>query len=149
MIDTFNPIVILRLRNMTAIDATGLHALEQFSRRLRRPGRTLLVCGARHQPAKFLAKAEFVEEIGRENITPHVEAALAGRASSRRDYADDTGLRRHGSSADFDRFTQIRSSAAFLTCAASPRHQPTGAAGREAAWPSNGALRRPGRLSSA
>jgi SulP family sulfate permease len=76
-VDTFNSIVILRLRNMTAIDATGLHALEQFSRRLRRSGRTLLVCGARHQPAKFLSQAEFVEEIGQENITPHVEAALA------------------------------------------------------------------------
>ena len=76
-VETFNPIVILRLRNMTAIDATGLHALEQFSHRLRRSGRTLLVCGARHQPAKFLERAEFVEEIGRENITPHVEAALA------------------------------------------------------------------------
>ena len=76
-IDRFNPIVILRLRNMTAIDATGLHALERFSDQLRKSGRTLLVCGARHQPAKFLEKAEFVEEIGRENITPHVEAALA------------------------------------------------------------------------
>ena len=76
-IDGFNPIVILRLRNMTAIDATGLHALERFSDQLRRSGRTLLMCGARHQPAKFLAKAEFIEEIGRENIVPHVEAALA------------------------------------------------------------------------
>ena len=76
-IDSFNPIVILRLRNMTVIDATGLHALEHFSAQLRRSGRTLLMCGARHQPAKFLAKAEFIEEIGRENIVPHVEAALA------------------------------------------------------------------------
>jgi sulfate permease, SulP family len=76
-IDGFNPIVILRLRNMTAIDATGLHALERFSDQLRRSGRTLLMCGARHQPATFLAKAEFIEEIGRENIVPHVEAALA------------------------------------------------------------------------
>jgi sulfate permease, SulP family len=76
-LDGFNPIVILRLRNMTAIDATGLHALERFSDQLRRSGRTLLMCGARHQPAKFLEKAEFVEEIGRENIVPHVEAALA------------------------------------------------------------------------
>lgn len=76
-IDTFNPIVILRLRNMTAIDATGLHALERFSHQLRRSGRTLLVCGARHQPARFLDRAEFVEAVGRENITPHVEAALA------------------------------------------------------------------------
>ena len=76
-LDGFNPIVIVRLRNMTVIDATGLHALEQFSAQLRRSGRTLLMCGARHQPARFLAKAEFIDEIGRENIVPHVEAALA------------------------------------------------------------------------
>ena len=76
-IDGFNPIVILRLRNMTAIDATGLHALERFSGQLRRSGRTLLMCGARHQPEKFLEKAEFIDEIGRVNIVPHVEAALA------------------------------------------------------------------------
>jgi SulP family sulfate permease len=73
---SFQPIVILRLRNMTAIDATGLHALEGFSRELRESGRTLVVCGARHQPATFLARAEFVDEVGRENIVPHVEAAL-------------------------------------------------------------------------
>lgn len=76
-IETFKQIVILRLRNMTAIDATGLHALERFSEDLRRSGRTLLVCGARHQPAKFLAKAEFIDEVGADNIVPHVEAALA------------------------------------------------------------------------
>jgi sulfate permease, SulP family len=74
---SYRPIVILRLRNMTAIDATGLHALEGFSRQLRQSGRTLVVCGARHQPATFLARAEFVHEVGRENIVPHVEAALA------------------------------------------------------------------------
>ena len=75
-LDGLGPVVILRLRNMTAIDATGLHALEQFAHRLRESGRTLLMCGARHQPARFLSKAEFVDEIGRENILPHVEAAL-------------------------------------------------------------------------
>ena len=37
---------------MTAIDATGLHALEQFSDRLRKTGRSLLLCGARDQPAQ-------------------------------------------------------------------------------------------------
>jgi SulP family sulfate permease len=93
-IDTFKQIVILRLRNMTAIDATGLHALEHFSEQLRRSGRTLLVCGARHQPAKFLARAEFVDEVGAENIVPHVEAALARArvVRERRDSADSTGM---------------------------------------------------------
>ncbi len=72
----FAPIVILRLRNMTAIDATGMHALETFSDRVRRSGRRLLLCGARRQPAEMLDQAEFVAHIGPENICPHVEAAL-------------------------------------------------------------------------
>jgi sulfate permease, SulP family len=72
----FAPIVVLRLRNMTAIDATGLHALEQLSDRLKRSGRTLLLCGARLQPAQLLEQAEFIDHVGKENILPHVEAAL-------------------------------------------------------------------------
>jgi len=69
-------IVILRLRNMTAIDATGLHALEAFSNRLRQSGKTLLFCGARRQPAQFLSQADFAEHIGAENILPDVQTAL-------------------------------------------------------------------------
>jgi SulP family sulfate permease len=75
-LSAFAPIVILRLRNMTAIDATGLHALEGFSDRLKKSGRTLLLCGARDQPAEFLDQAEFVEHVGKDNIVPHVQAAL-------------------------------------------------------------------------
>jgi sulfate permease, SulP family len=73
----FKPIVVLRLRNMTAIDASGLHALERLNDRVRASGRTLLLCGARHQPARFLARAEFIEHVGPENIQPHVKAAIA------------------------------------------------------------------------
>ncbi len=72
----FASVVVLRVRNMTAIDATGLYALEVFSDRLRKTGRTLILCGAREQPARMLEQAEFVRHIGQENILPHVEAAL-------------------------------------------------------------------------
>jgi SulP family sulfate permease len=72
----FAAVVVLRVRNMTAIDATGLHALEVFSDRLRKTGRTLLICGAREQPARMLKQAQFVRHVGRENILPHVQAAL-------------------------------------------------------------------------
>ena len=72
----FPAIVIVRLRNMTALDATGLHALEVFGKRLRKSGRTMLLCGARDQPAQLLERADLVEQIGRENILPNVEAAL-------------------------------------------------------------------------
>ena len=72
----YGPIVILRLRHMTAIDATGLHALESLSDRLRKSGRTLLLCGARRQPANMLRRADFVEHIGSTNILLHARAAL-------------------------------------------------------------------------
>jgi SulP family sulfate permease len=70
-------VVILRLRNMTAIDATGVHALEGLAGRLQVSGQTLLLCGARDQPAKFLAQSAFAEHFGQDNILPHVDAALA------------------------------------------------------------------------
>lgn len=75
-LDAFPAVVIVRLRNMTALDATGLHALEVFAKRLRKSGRTLLLCGARDQPAQLLHRADFMEHIGSENILPHIEAAL-------------------------------------------------------------------------
>ena len=72
----FAPVVILRLRHMTAIDATGLHAIELFAHRVKHSGRILLLCGARDQPAEFIEQSDFLENIGRENILPHVKAAL-------------------------------------------------------------------------
>jgi len=75
-LNAFPAVVIVRLRNMTAIDATGLHALEVFAKRLRKSGRTLLLCGARNQPAQLLHRADVLEHIGRENILPHIEGAL-------------------------------------------------------------------------
>ncbi|HWY87304.1 MAG TPA: sulfate permease [Gemmataceae bacterium] len=75
-IQDLTPVVILRLRNMTAIDATGLLALEDFADKLHAAGRTLILCGARRQPSKFMRQAEFEQHIGRDNICPHISAAL-------------------------------------------------------------------------
>jgi sulfate permease, SulP family len=71
------PVVVLRLRNMTAIDGTGLHAVERFAEVLRARGRTLLLCGMRDQPARMMERAEFHQHIGDENMLPSLEAALA------------------------------------------------------------------------
>ena len=75
-IEAFAPIVILRLRNMTAIDATGTHAIETFAKRLAESGRTLLLCGAMQQPSKLLQHPRFLERVGLENIMPNIQAAL-------------------------------------------------------------------------
>jgi SulP family sulfate permease len=85
------PIVIMRLRNMTVIDATGLLALEDLAESLHASGRTLLFCGMREQPRKLLAQARFAEIVGRDNICENVLEALtrakviyeAGRAEAR------------------------------------------------------------------
>jgi SulP family sulfate permease len=69
-------VVVVRLRNMTAIDATGLHALESLCDRLSRSNRAMVLCGARHQPARLLARADFVRHIGARNIVPDVTAGL-------------------------------------------------------------------------
>ena len=71
------PIVIIRLRNMTAIDATGLFAIEDAARQLHASQRTLILCGAREQPAQLMHQAEFEEVVGRENICANVQEALS------------------------------------------------------------------------
>ena len=77
------PVVILRLRNMTAIDATGLRAIQDFADALRSSGRALLLCGAPPQPAHLMAQAEFDRHVGHENILPNVDAALRRAAELR------------------------------------------------------------------
>jgi sulfate permease, SulP family len=70
------PVVILRLRNMTALDATGLFAIEEVAKQLHACKRTLILCGAREQPAKLIHQAEFEEVVGKENICDNVQEAL-------------------------------------------------------------------------
>ena len=73
--------MILRLRNMTAIDATGLRALEDLADGLHATGRTLILCGAPQQPAQLMRQAEFHEHVGAENICPNIDAALQRAAA--------------------------------------------------------------------
>ena len=80
-LDGLPPIVILRLRYMTAIDGTGLRALEDLADRLRASGRTLIVCGAQDQPAAVMTQARFHAHLGDDNICPDITAALQRAAT--------------------------------------------------------------------
>jgi SulP family sulfate permease len=75
-IDSLPPVVLLRLRNMTAVDGTGLGAIEELAEDLRKKGRTLVICGAPSQPAGAMRKAEFHERLGDANICASVQDAL-------------------------------------------------------------------------
>jgi len=70
------PVVVLRLRNMTALDATGLFAIEEVAKALQATGRTLILCGAREQPAQLLHEGEVEDLIGRDNICDNVQEAV-------------------------------------------------------------------------
>jgi SulP family sulfate permease len=87
-LDKLPPIVILRLRNMTAIDATGLGAIRDLADSLHTSGRSLLLCGAREQPSQLMKQAEFERHVGAENICGSITAALQRAAEVyRRDHA--------------------------------------------------------------
>ncbi len=58
----------------------GVHcsniSLVRLAGRLHACGRALILCGARHQPARAMGRAEFERHVGPENICPDVEQAL-------------------------------------------------------------------------
>jgi SulP family sulfate permease len=75
-IDHLPPFVIVRLRNMTAVDATGIKALEEVADRVHASGRTILFCGAREQPSAVMRQTDFHEHVGEGNICPTILDAL-------------------------------------------------------------------------
>jgi SulP family sulfate permease len=74
--DELPKVVVLRLRNMTAIDATGISAIEELADALRAKARTLVLCGAPRQPMAALHKAQLHARLGEANICESVQAAL-------------------------------------------------------------------------
>jgi SulP family sulfate permease len=65
---------------MTAIDSTGLYAIEQFYERLHAAGKTLLLCGARNQPKRFIYTSALPKIIGARNILPNITSGLSRAA---------------------------------------------------------------------
>lgn len=69
-------VVIIRLRNMTALDATGIHAISHLAVLLRESGRVMLLCGMRPQPLELMSNADFQKVVGPENICATVRVAI-------------------------------------------------------------------------
>lgn len=70
--------VLLRLRLVPALDATGLHVLEDFLEYCHDNGVTLLLCGVQPQPMQVIRKdSPFLSELHMENICENIDAALA------------------------------------------------------------------------
>jgi SulP family sulfate permease len=70
-------VLILRMRRVLAMDATGLNALEDLHERFTRKGKHLILCGPHMQPMFLLTKAGFLDRIGMDNVCGTVDDALA------------------------------------------------------------------------
>ncbi|MCR4955271.1 MAG: STAS domain-containing protein [Lachnospiraceae bacterium] len=79
--ETDKKVLILRMRNVPAMDVNGLEALEQTLATCKKKEMTLLLSHVNEQPLHVLKKAEFIERLGEENLCENIDAALA-RAST-------------------------------------------------------------------
>jgi SulP family sulfate permease len=69
-------VLIIRMRMVPAIDATGLQVLEDVLERTRREGGTLLLTGVAEQPLRAMEQSGLLDALGRENVMPNIDAAL-------------------------------------------------------------------------
>jgi SulP family sulfate permease len=69
-------VLILRMRHVPTIDATGLRALEDTVEKAKKDGITVLLSAANARLMKRLNNAGITEQIGKENILPEIDEAL-------------------------------------------------------------------------
>ena len=70
-------VLILRMRKVLAMDATGLNSLEDLYERLRSHHKHLILSGPHAQPLFMMDKAGFLDRLGRENVCANIDLSLA------------------------------------------------------------------------
>ena len=70
-------VLILRMRDVLALDATGLDALEDLMEKLRRDKKELILCAPHSQPLFALTRAGFIDRLGMDNICGDIDSSLA------------------------------------------------------------------------
>jgi SulP family sulfate permease len=69
-------VLIFRVRNVPAMDASGLRALEHTWEKFHRRNTHLVLCGIQPQPMKIMLRSGLVDRIGLDNICPNIDEAL-------------------------------------------------------------------------
>lgn len=69
-------IFILRMRRVNAIDATGLHALDEFRGKCLKQGTRLLLSGVHAQPMIAMGKYGLIDKIGEDNMCGDIDEAV-------------------------------------------------------------------------
>ncbi len=69
-------VMILRMRNVQAIDATGLNLLSEIIRENKKEGIHLILSGVHTQPLFALTQYNIIDEVGEENIFGNIDDSL-------------------------------------------------------------------------
>src|SRR5207248_516897 len=69
-------VLIIRMRNVPAIDSTGMHALKDVVHRTRGSGTLVLISDIHTQPLVALGRSAVLDEIGEENVFGNIDDAL-------------------------------------------------------------------------
>jgi SulP family sulfate permease len=69
-------ILILRMRNVPFIDATGINRLKEICQQLNRKGTTIIISGANHDVKIELLKADLYNKLGKHNIQDNIGKAI-------------------------------------------------------------------------
>ena len=64
------------MRNVPAMDISGLEALEELLEICKKRNMTLILSHVNEQPMKVMEKAGFIEKAGRENFCENIDRAL-------------------------------------------------------------------------
>jgi len=69
-------ILILRMRSVTALDATAMHSLEELYAKCKKKEITLILSHVNEQPMRTMKKAGFDKMMGEDNFCNHIDEAL-------------------------------------------------------------------------
>lgn len=81
-------VLIVNMRQVPAMDATGLQTVEEFFRSTSKEGTTLVLAGLQEQPRKVMQDAGLLEQLEPGQIQPGLQAAL--------DFAKDSSTKKKG-----------------------------------------------------
>jgi SulP family sulfate permease len=69
-------VLILRMRNVLSLDATGLRALEDVYQRSRNDGTEVILAGVHMQPLVVMKQSGFADTVGVDNMVTSMDVAL-------------------------------------------------------------------------
>ncbi|MBQ8961730.1 MAG: STAS domain-containing protein [Ruminococcus sp.] len=70
-------VLVIRMRNVPAVDAAGVETLMRIVKRCQRHGVKVVFSHVNDQPMQIMEKAGFIELVGQENFCDHIDTALA------------------------------------------------------------------------